>query len=251
MTIVGLHDFVKVSISASLKSFLLVMCIDAPESTTNSRSSGLRFDGAGRHQFSEGDKNAALFFSFNFRLLVASLEDASRAHRSCHSVSSWDRSSNFGALGLRWWGSIQNRSRRSVVWLMLLQHSYCTFVIILFGPFARLFFNPAMRIRALFTKSATTLGLVEQAYWRMPFFTEWVSASSFQVILAGQSKHFSTRAFASRTSGSRFISLILPRRKARGKIRLCHFCTQIDIVTETASVSFHTLPVSFPLPTIS
>ena len=44
MTIVGLHDFVKVSISASLRSFLLIMCIDAPESTTNSRSSGLRFD---------------------------------------------------------------------------------------------------------------------------------------------------------------------------------------------------------------
>ena len=42
------------------------MCIDAPESTTNSRSSGLRFDGAGRHQFSEGEKNAAVFFSFNF-----------------------------------------------------------------------------------------------------------------------------------------------------------------------------------------
>ena len=37
MTIVGLHDFVKVSISASLKSFLLIICIDAPESTTNSR----------------------------------------------------------------------------------------------------------------------------------------------------------------------------------------------------------------------
>ena len=37
------------------------MCIDAPESTTSSRSSGLRFDGAGRHQFSEGEKNAALF----------------------------------------------------------------------------------------------------------------------------------------------------------------------------------------------
>ena len=29
MTIVGLHDFVKVSISALLKSFLLIMCIDA------------------------------------------------------------------------------------------------------------------------------------------------------------------------------------------------------------------------------
>ena len=29
------------------------------------------------------------------------------------------------------------------------------------------------------------------------------------------------------------------------------FCTLIDIVTETASVSFRTLPVGFPLPTIS
>ena len=44
MTIVRLHDFVKVSISTSLKSFLLIICIDAPESTTNSRSSSLRFE---------------------------------------------------------------------------------------------------------------------------------------------------------------------------------------------------------------
>ena len=65
MTIVGLHDFVKVSISALLKSFLLIICIDAPESTTNSRSSGLRLD-AGRHLFSEGEKNVALSCSFNF-----------------------------------------------------------------------------------------------------------------------------------------------------------------------------------------
>ena len=47
MTIVGLHDFVKVSISAEFKSFLLIMCIDAPESTTKSRSSSLWFYGAG------------------------------------------------------------------------------------------------------------------------------------------------------------------------------------------------------------
>ena len=66
MTIVGLHDFVKVSISASLKSFLLIICIDAPESKTNSRSSGFNVD-AGRHQFSEGEKNAALSCSFNFK----------------------------------------------------------------------------------------------------------------------------------------------------------------------------------------
>ena len=103
VTIVGLHDFVKVSISASLKSFLLIICIDAPESTTNSRSSGLRVD-AGRHLFSESEKNVA-FFSFSFNTLLASLHAASRAPCSCHSVSSRDRSSNFGALGLRWWGS--------------------------------------------------------------------------------------------------------------------------------------------------
>ena len=81
MTIVGLHDFVKVSISASLKSFLLIMCIDAPESTTNSRSSGLRVD-AGRHLFSEGEKNVALSCSFNFNTLLASFHAASRANIS-------------------------------------------------------------------------------------------------------------------------------------------------------------------------
>ena len=104
MTIVGLHDFVKVSISQEFKSFLLIICIDAPESTTNSRSSGLRF-GAGRHLFYEGEKNVALSCSFNLNTLLASFHAASRAPCSCHSVSSWDRSSNFGALGLRWWGS--------------------------------------------------------------------------------------------------------------------------------------------------
>ena len=87
MTIVGLHDFVKVSISASLKSFLLIMRIDAPESTTNSRSSGLRFD-AGEHQFSEGEKNVALSCSFNLNTFWATFYAASRAPCSCHSVSS-------------------------------------------------------------------------------------------------------------------------------------------------------------------
>ena len=64
MTIVGLHDFVKVSISASLKSFLLIMCIDVPESTTSSRSSSWRFD-ASKHLFSGDEKNAALSCSLN------------------------------------------------------------------------------------------------------------------------------------------------------------------------------------------
>ena len=92
------------------------MCIDAPESTTNSLSSGLRVDGAGKHPFSEGEKKAVLCFSLNFRIFLASFHPASRAHRSCHSVSSWDRSSNFGALGLRWWSiTWANHSNRWIL----------------------------------------------------------------------------------------------------------------------------------------
>ena len=212
MTIVALHDFVNVSISAEFKSFLLIMCIDAPESTTKSRSSGLSFD-AGRHLFSEGEKGAALFFSFTFRTLLASFHAASRAPSSCHCVSSWDRSSNFGALELRWWGSPgqiipsegfwsrvsawrntasvnrtdwlqhvwslpQNRWRLRRLHILTyaiqlscnFQYSHCTFVTMLLGPFARLFINLAMRIRALLTKSASFLGLVEQAFWEDAIF---------------------------------------------------------------------------------
>ena len=108
-----------------------------------------------------------------------------------------------------------------------------------------------MRIRALFPKSATSLGFVEKAFWRMPFFTKWSCASSFEVILAQQSSPFPTWASASRTSGSRCIFHILLRRRARRRIPLCRFCTLIDIVTETAMVSFNTLHVGLPLPTIS
>ena len=117
MTIVGLHDFVKESMSALLKSFLLIMCIDAPESTTKSRSSGLRFD-ASKHIFSEGEKNVALSCPWNFNTMWTSFHAASRAPCSCHSVSSWERSSNFGALGLRSSGSPGQilRDVRQLLW---------------------------------------------------------------------------------------------------------------------------------------
>ena len=128
---------------------------------------------------------------------------------------------------------------------MLLQHGHCTFVTILFGPFARLFINLAMRVRALFPKPATTLGLVEHAFWRMPLFTEWIGVSSFEVILAGPSRHSTTGTLAYGTSGSRRMSLILLHERTRRRIRLCQFCTLVDIVTETAIVSFRTLPVGF------
>ena len=49
-------------IQRNSKPFLLIMCIDAPESTTNSLSSGLVVDGEGRHQFSKGEKNVVFVF---------------------------------------------------------------------------------------------------------------------------------------------------------------------------------------------
>ena len=44
---------------------VLIICMDAPESTTNSLSSGFIVHGVGRHLFSEGEKNAALFSHLN------------------------------------------------------------------------------------------------------------------------------------------------------------------------------------------
>ena len=102
-------------------------------------------------------------------------------------------------------------------------------------------------MRELFPKSATTLGHVEQAFWRVPLFTKGVVASSFEVILAGQSKHSSIG-----TPASLVLDAVLSfcRVKKLGEGCGC-VGTLVNIVTETAIVSFHTLPVLFSLPTIS
>ena len=76
------------------------MCIDAPESMRNSLSSGLILERARKQR----KKKVNLCFFFSFRLFLANLHVASRAHRYYNSVSSWDQSSDFGALGLRWLG---------------------------------------------------------------------------------------------------------------------------------------------------
>ena len=131
--------------------------------------------------------------------------------------------------------------------ITLLQHSYCTFVIILFGPFSRLFINLTMCVWALFPKTATILVFVEQAFGRMPVFTKWVIASSSKVILARSSRHSTTGAFTSGTFGSRWFSLTLLHERILRRIWWWTFSTLIDIVAETAIVSFHTLPVAFPI----
>ena len=52
--------------SAAFRSFLLNMCIDALESTTNTLSSGFITDGAGSHHSLVGEKKVALSFSLSF-----------------------------------------------------------------------------------------------------------------------------------------------------------------------------------------
>ena len=65
------------------------------------------------------------------------------------------------------------------------------------------------------------------------------------------SRRSTTGAPASGTSGSRWFSLTLLHERILRRIWWWTFPTLIHIVAETAIVSFHTLPVGFPLPTNS
>ena len=79
---------------------MLIICTDAPESTTNSRSSGLRFD-AGKHQFSEGEKNVALSCSFNYNTFLPA-STLLRGHLALATLSPLETDPQIlGALGLR------------------------------------------------------------------------------------------------------------------------------------------------------
>ena len=94
-----------------------------------------------------------------------------------------------------------------------------------------------------------SFGLVEQAFWRMPLFKEWIGASSWDVNLAGASRHSTTGTLASGTSDSRCSSFTLSVawKNSVTDSGVSFFCRFIDIVTETAIVSFRTLHVGFPI----
>ena len=103
--------------------FLLIMCTDAPESTTNSRSSGLRVD-ASKHLFSEGEKNVALSCSFNFNTLLASSSTLLRGHLALATLSPLRPILKFWSVGAALmkftWANISERrilvSNFSVTW---------------------------------------------------------------------------------------------------------------------------------------
>ena len=144
--------------------------------------------------------------------------------------------------------TVDNKLPYAFVQTILLQHGYYSFVIIRFGPFRLLFINLTVCEWALFSRPTTTLGLVEQAFWKVPPFTKWVVANSLKVILARPSWHSTAGTFSSGTSGSRWFLLTLLHEWNRRRIWWCHFSTLIQIVSETAIVSFHTLPVGIGRP---
>ena len=96
MTIVGLHDFVKVSIS---KNFQVLFADHMHRrSGVDNKFSFLRFKELMQASTQE---ECCCILSLNFNTLLASFHAVSRAPCSCYSVSSWERSSKFGALGQR------------------------------------------------------------------------------------------------------------------------------------------------------
>ena len=88
ITAVGFLDTRAASSSADFRSFLLIMCIDALESTTKYLYSGLVEDDAGIDQTPEGEQNVAVSFSLSLSTFFAMSHASLRAHRSCCKVSS-------------------------------------------------------------------------------------------------------------------------------------------------------------------
>ena len=76
-SVVWFSETFTVSNSADFRSFLLNMCIDAPESSL------------------VGEKKVALSVSSSFKMFLASFHASPRAHRSCLAASPGDLSSNF------------------------------------------------------------------------------------------------------------------------------------------------------------
>ena len=202
------------------------MCIDAPESTTNSLSSGLISDGEGRHHFSVGEENVALCFSSNFRILFARFHATSRAQCFFHSASSWDRwwesswpilwsdgfwsrslalrsttvvnlTHRIGFVVVELFHKIDDDLGGSTSWntqhkfLISFNKATAHFVATSLKPFARLFLNPAVCECALFTEFASLRRLVEQALWWMPLFTRGFAQVPFISSLHGMRLIFS------------------------------------------------------------
>ena len=178
----------------------------------------------GRTHFSAGEKNVALSFALSSCFLLARSQALLWAHRCCRPVSSWDRSSNFGAQGLRWRGTtfvfptedpffsrvlawrvadVVNRTlwiafktfcrspRNSFVPWEASASESCdtqpncdTLFTPFFQPFVLLFIKFVMRKQTRVSRLTTRSCLKELAFGRMPMFTRSSRAGTLQKISA-------------------------------------------------------------------
>ena len=207
------------------------------------------------------------------------------ALESCHSVSSWDRSSNFGAFGIRWWGSpgqillsdefwslrlalrntaLVDRTHRigfgmvelfrqidedlggSISWdttqlSCLLQKCHCTFLPFFVGLLlgcsstrrcAKEHFSPNLHPSSV---------LYNKQSGECHFSTRGIRTSTFNMILAWQTRNSPRRTSTCWTFGSLWIFHILwVRRRFWSRSWRCRsYCTLIAIVP--AFVFFRTL----------
>ena len=139
---------------------------------------------------------------------------------------------------------VDNKFPYTFMPITLLQHSYCTFVIILFGPFSRAVHQPdSVRM--------STFHQTDHHSWSCRTnILGGCHVSQNELLQVGHRYVLPLGAPSPGTSGSRCFSFILRHERIPRRIRLCHFSTLIDIVAETAVVSFRTLPVGLPLSTI-
>ena len=144
-----------------------------------------------------------------------------------------------------------NGSHRSIILLSLLQHSHCTFVTILFGPFAGLFVNLAMCIRALFPTSASTLGLVNKHSGGCHFSQYGVVQVHLRYSMHGHRDFLPLVLFP---LGLRVLDAFLSfcRMKELGERFGCVNFARLFISWRKLQLSpFEHCPLAFPLPTIS
>ena len=168
-------------------------------------------------------------------------------------LSSWIKSMKTLAApypGLRnhlsciWWVAHRG-SPRSVVWFMLLQHGHCTFVTIVLEPFSRMFINLILKI-CNHSWSFRTSVLEDATFQRMKWckFLGGKPCRSIETFYHWDSCLWDFRF-------SMHFTLSVAWKNSVTDSGVSFFCRFIDIVTETAIVSFRTLPVGFPLPSVS
>ena len=145
-----------------------------------------------------------------------------------------------------WWVSIHNRSL-SVVMLILLQHSHCTFVTILWDLCLAVRQPDDLHTSTFFPicihfRTCGTSILEDATFHRM----NWYKFLYGNPCRAIETFFHSDSCLSDFWFSTHFSHSAAWRTRRR--FRLCRFCTLIDIVTETAIVSYRTLPVGFPLP---